>query len=103
MSANSQLQGTTDKLGFVGQVVDVYEFDGALQVTLWSPGEARKRTVGLRGVAETLRIGDVIAIHGGVGSDATVFGANDVPAAFEPPLGLPTRAQTVELAPPVAS
>lgn len=88
---------------FTGQVIDVYRFKGQLQVTLWSPAQSRKRTVELADVSETIMIGDVVHIHGGVGSDATILGARDVPDDFAPPMGLPERMESVELILPRAA
>lgn len=81
---------------YIGQVVDAYHFNNRWQVTLWSPSEKRKKTVELNAVSEKIRIGDVINVHGGVGSEATIYASNEVPANFELVIEPSGRLKTVE-------
>lgn len=84
---------------FIGQVVDIYELSDGLRVTLWIADEQKKKTVSIIGLHE-IEMGDVVQIHGGVGSNATILPEKMFPDGFETIIDHPHRVKTIEIAMP---
>lgn len=87
---------------YIGQVVDIYEVSEGLTITLWSGVEQKKRTISIIGL-HGIVMGDVVQIHGGVGSDATVLPERMFPVGFKTIIDHPNRIQPLEIALPAVA